>query len=440
MESITAIQTSAEHNEQSESTINSVPMSFPAILRSAKLADRFAYLRETSVAGNGGSQTLISSKKRSRDEREGKRWIRRRENAHFTNNPFVVQAGTQDIQIVPPSTRRTFPEPLPSYLPRSVSAPAAIRPVFDPASANMGRYSMSVKGMRRTLRGLGPRAQILVRDVEKEIKDWLAGGTILLPDEAEGVLIIHGRPIGSTLTIVELSRTPLQLIWSVEQDAFARYVVHCCARYHKVVSYSKDVDGRRLTFLLRPNVTRSDYAARNILDTPPATAGETDSSLGVLSESDILSVEENEPVPDIVSDTEVSGRGARHRRLSSVSERENESEVNDTPRATRLRPPPEREEPAEFADDDESVNGDLAQSVDSLDLNPIAREPPIRYTSQLVERTPLRDRRGVSRTSSSPSHSRSPCPPSRRLRKGRTRLVKRTSRDPNQSFYDFLYS
>ena len=104
----------------------------------------------------------------------------------------------------------------------------------------MGRYSMSVKGMRRALRGHGPRAQMIVHDIEKEITGWLSGGTILLPDdESDDVQLIHGRPIGSTLTVAELSRTPLQLVWSIEQDAFARYIVHCCARYHKVVSYSK---------------------------------------------------------------------------------------------------------------------------------------------------------------------------------------------------------
>ena len=77
----------------------------------------------------------------------------------------------------------------------------------------------------------------------------------MLPDEPEDVMIVHGRPIGSTLTVSELSRTPLQLVWAIEQDAFARksqirikyicfangvqgYIVHCCARYHNVVSFS----------------------------------------------------------------------------------------------------------------------------------------------------------------------------------------------------------
>ncbi|EJD02908.1 uncharacterized protein FOMMEDRAFT_28541 [Fomitiporia mediterranea MF3/22] len=376
---------------KTESTINPVPMSFPAILRNAKLSDRFAHLRESSTSHILGDKPISTSHKRSREDKEGKRWVRRRENARFANNPHVVQAASWDAQVDPPSARRTFPEPLPSYLPRSISAPAAARPVFDAASANMGRYSMSLKGMRRTLRGHGPRAQLLVHEIEKEILDWLVGGTIVLPDETEDILLIHGRPIGNTLTVTELSRTPLQLVWSIEQDAFARYIVHCCARYHKVVSFSwvyayvhrgKDIDGRRLTYLLRPNVTRPDYAARNALDTPPAT--ESDYSLGVLSESDILSVEDNELLSDAISETDIniSTRNVRHRRLSSVSERdtEDEGEMDDTPRPARIRQPSVMQEVTEDADDDKSiVNDDLTQSIESLDLSPTTREPPSHF-------------------------------------------------------------
>ena len=94
--------------------------------------------------------------------------------------------------------------------------------------------------MRRTLRGHGPRAEKLVRDIEKEVLDWLVGGTILNPDETEDILVVSGRSVGFEGSgITELSRSPLQLVWSIEQDAFARYIVHCCARYHRVVSYSR---------------------------------------------------------------------------------------------------------------------------------------------------------------------------------------------------------
>ena len=75
--------------------------------------------------------------------------------------------------------------------------------------------------------------------------EWLQGGVILLPNQSNAAGLPdlqttsgdQGRAIEST-GIVELSRSPLQLIWSVADDAFARYVVHCCARYHQVVSFS----------------------------------------------------------------------------------------------------------------------------------------------------------------------------------------------------------
>lgn len=329
-----------------------------------------------------------------------------------------------------------------------------------------------MKGVRRNLRQHGPRAQLLVRDVEHEVVAWLVGGTILAPDDESEVLLgVPGRPIGDGISITELSRTPLQLVWAIEQDAFARYIVHCCARYHKVVSYStltllstcsiksnlkkcfhhsgKDVDGRRLTYLLRPNVTRPDYIARASLDTPPATEL-SDYSLGVLSESDILSVEENDALlSDAISDSEPPLRSLAQRRLSSVSERNSESDNDMTPRPLRTNIANTgslqlvREAIGDDADDDESIGGDdLSQSIQSLDLNASAviPEPPIRYAGPQMERTPLRDRRGISRAESSPS--RSPRPSSRRVTRSlRPRMTgRRPVQRVAQSFYDYLYS
>jgi len=47
--------------------------------------------------------------------------------------------------------------------------------------------------------------------------------------------------------------------------------VHCCARYHEIISFSKGASDNRLTYLLRPNVTRPDRRALATLDTPPVT-------------------------------------------------------------------------------------------------------------------------------------------------------------------------
>jgi len=97
-----------------------------------------------------------------------------------------------------------------------------------------------MKGMRRELRRAGGKAEWLVRDVETAIVEWLMqGGTVLRPNNVEeNDLLDTGRTVGNSGTIVEVSRTPLQLIWRIPDDAFARYVVHCCARYHEVVSFS----------------------------------------------------------------------------------------------------------------------------------------------------------------------------------------------------------
>ncbi|PCH43368.1 hypothetical protein WOLCODRAFT_164382 [Wolfiporia cocos MD-104 SS10] len=72
------------------------------------------------------------------------------------------------------------------------------------------------------------------------------------------------------------SRTVIFAYRSVPDDAFARYVVHCCARLHGVVSFSKDDPLHRLTHHLRPNVTQPTHvrAARRaapVPDTPPPT-------------------------------------------------------------------------------------------------------------------------------------------------------------------------
>jgi len=130
--------------------------------------------------------------------------------------------------------------------------------------------------MRKELRRSGGRAEALVRDIETEMLEWLRqGGTLLAPSRGAGSQLVnddmHGTPVGETGSITEVSRTPLQLIWRISDDAFARYVVHCCARYHEVVSFSKGDSDQRLTYLLRPNVRRPDHHAAVILDTPPVT-------------------------------------------------------------------------------------------------------------------------------------------------------------------------
>ncbi|KAF9650854.1 hypothetical protein BDM02DRAFT_3154631 [Thelephora ganbajun] len=249
-------------------------MSFPAILRAPQLADRFAHLRLASASDESTSDaTRPVVKKNKREDREGKRWIRRKENSRFVGNPHVVAATRNDYQVLPPDAKSTFPEPLPAYLSRN--APLSTLTLThkpDPNSSSAGRFSLSIKGMRRELRKAGARAQYLVKDVESEIVSWLHDGTVFLsPDEKDlNDLEFPGKPVGGSGAIHEVARTPLQLVWAISEGGFARYVVHCCARYHGVVSFSKDTSGQRLTYLLRPNVSRPSREAAN-LDTPPAT-------------------------------------------------------------------------------------------------------------------------------------------------------------------------
>lgn len=95
--------------------------------------------------------------------------------------------------------------------------------------------------MRKELRKAGARAQHLVKDVEAEIVSWLRDGAVFIsPDEKDpNDFELPGKLIGGSGAIHEVARTPVQLVWAISEDGFARYVVHCCARYHDVVSFSK---------------------------------------------------------------------------------------------------------------------------------------------------------------------------------------------------------
>jgi hypothetical protein len=104
----------------------------------------------------------------------------------------------------------------------------------------------------------------------------------------------------STLApLYEVFRSYNKLVWSTGSDAFIRYLVHCCCRFHSVVSYSacirlnleadgksdigqgKDVGATRLTYLLKPDPTRSRW---QVDATPPTT--DYDSASSVAEEED----------------------------------------------------------------------------------------------------------------------------------------------------------
>ncbi|KAF8813938.1 hypothetical protein BYT27DRAFT_7239248 [Phlegmacium glaucopus] len=295
-------------------TDNGLPsLSFPAILRNPGLTNRYAHLHDRKAQGDtykSHPSHTTSIKKNRRDQNEGRRWVRRKDNAHFVGNSHVVVATKPDYIVPPPHISSTFPEPLPPYLPRTVklSVTPAL-PVTDPASANAGRFSLSLKGMRRDLRKAGGRAEALIRDVESEMIQWLTlGGTVLAPESRThtGEIQPEGVPVGSTGTVFEVSRTPLQLIWKISDDAFARYIVHCCARYHEIISFSKGTSDNRLTYLLRPNVTRPDRRAPAALDTPPISDLDYSSNPDTDDNFDSDFVSERELESDIDLDGDVN--------------------------------------------------------------------------------------------------------------------------------------
>lgn len=55
-------------------------LSFPAILRNPGLNHRFAHLNSTAIGAERKQPTVKTIKKNHRDQNEGKRWIRRKDN------------------------------------------------------------------------------------------------------------------------------------------------------------------------------------------------------------------------------------------------------------------------------------------------------------------------------------------------------------------------
>ncbi|KAJ6499357.1 hypothetical protein C8R45DRAFT_793754, partial [Mycena sanguinolenta] len=265
-----------------------MPLSFPALLRNPGLTSRFAHLSDSVSEKSRPIAPKKHKTLRRNDDNEGKRWVRRKNNARFSGNLHIVQPGKRDYQQPIPRIHSTFPEPLPVYLARNNKVPGAALPTTNPRDADCGRFSLSLKGMRRDLRKMSFRSKPLVAEIEAALVAWLeAGGTQFSPDALPGIHNSSGTAVGSSGTVVEISRTPLQLVWRManDSDAFARYVVHCIARYHMVVSYSKhEVSGLRLTYLLRPNVNYPAYHAAVGVDTPPATDVDLSSQLDTDSE------------------------------------------------------------------------------------------------------------------------------------------------------------
>lgn len=390
-----------------------IPLSFPAILRNPKLADRYAHLHERS----GVAPPKASVSKAYRDEHEGKRWIRRRENAKFVGNPHIAPPTRSDHAVPVPSNLSTFPIPLPPYLPRSSVLPSSVPGSRDPASASAGLFSLSLKGARRALRAR-PGARNIVDAIEGHLCTWLEGETY--PGEEQGI-VFPGEKVGGREDILEVSRRALGLVWVVGKDgadgAFERYVVHCLARWYGVVSFSKEVDGQRLTYLLRPQVTQ---VMASTLDTPPATdVSQVD------TESDFVSdIHTSDMESDFTSDIEHEAHAGG---LSAISE------APSSPAAWSVIGGSDFEFDEGFAASVESLSLD----ADTNDLERTPRAAGVRGSGGVYVRN-ARTRFSAwnePRSGSSPSRSPARRPPPMR------RAVRRQGKKAGKgTFYDYLFA
>jgi len=263
------------------------------------------------VAAHNAQQREKAAAKREHREAEaaahggrGKRYVRRKDNgtsapssqynesaaltaATFAANPHIVQPTKGDFTPpVPLHHRRVQASFPPSVVPRSIEAPSSQPVVKDPFSqdSHHGAFSTSLKGTRALLRKRGRRAEVVVGNVERELRGWLAGEgwDLQHEDDALDWRVVGGELVeytsvdadpsasasastspptnvsrrmpaqhqirvrlpalpvenGRVASILELSRSPAHLTWAIS-EGFERMVVHLVARYYEVISWSE---------------------------------------------------------------------------------------------------------------------------------------------------------------------------------------------------------
>lgn len=223
----------------------------------------------------------------------------------------VTRPKPSDYSICQLNTHPSFPSPPPStfypYRPVSTSDPSSSSNyVFDDTkAADFGRFSLPIKGLKKSTRRIvvdGGPGQEIVETVDNQMRGWLDGAHIFLkPDgsssSASGAILLdlegHGQSSSDEPTIVQVSRLPHSLIWSI-QDPFVRFLVHAIARYYRVVSFTKSDPSssadRRLVYLLRPNMPARTLDPATMpkqgLETPPSTEWEASSVMYTGNSSD----------------------------------------------------------------------------------------------------------------------------------------------------------
>ena len=334
--------------------------------------------------------------------------------------------------------------------------------------------------MRKALRRSGPRTQALVRGVEEELMCWLSGVEVVMNPDKESGYQLPGRAIAGLEDIREVERSPQRLVWWIENDTWVRYIVHCCARYHNIVSFStsirfvfncsvslflnvfhvgfgisipitgKDTSTLRLTHILRPNATRPDPATRAALATPPTTDGDFsshspyDSDALPSSLSDIQSIHSALDVPsesDYASEPEFGsahGGGGQRRHLGEIAPLSDiASDVDADVESGSVRGA------AAGGDGDSGRDGhfNLEQATGALSLasdDETPRRLPLRGTAYRPW-APVWDAHQRTRSGSSPSRSPARRKPHWSL--GRTMVKKSVSNNggKTESFHDFLF-
>ncbi|KZV76500.1 hypothetical protein PENSPDRAFT_722673 [Peniophora sp. CONT] len=428
-----------------------VPLSFPAFLRNPALQSRFAQLSDSGTY-RAKSAPAVAKRTVRRDENDGKRWVRRKENSRFEGNPHVVAPTKRDLTLTHPAKAETFPIPLPPFLPRSVSLPATTAPTPNQQNSRSGNFSMSLRGARKNIRRAGPRTQALVRAVEEALTTWIAeGAAIVKPDAPAPEMAYPGTLIGDVEGVYEVQRMHDRLVWCIQDDAWSRYVVHCCARYLEVVSFSgyliiillnqdrllrlgKDTPEHRLTYLLRPNNTRLRSAVMQSLETPPAT----DPELSSAYDSDIIDLS------DIASGE-----------LSDIASVDGLSDVDAPPSASFAAPAPLS---AISSDNEADVESDLgsiaslyhaarrAEAWDTWSQSDGEELPEAMRGLAIEDDTPRARRIAPLRTSTwdraRSGSSPSPARRERRLvRRGKRRNGAKVEVDQaGKSFYDYIFN
>jgi hypothetical protein len=289
----------------------------------------------------------------------------------FRGNPYIVHPTRTDYQVTYSDVKATFPAPLPPYIPRVSAAPSAASVIrSDPVNLNSayaGRFTLSLRGLRKDLRQRGGgRAKTLVEDIESAIQSWLDAYTAPV-----GVSSKTSKAIDRSdpPTIIEVANNPLELVWCTE-DPFARWIIHCVSRWHDVVSFSKSPSPfhhttkvpnvptgkdvlvteagsqqrtQRQTHLLRPNSRHPDPRTTAAIYTPTAT----DIESSIMEDSDYSNLADSVssmhlvdastvPAPDM--ELSVTSLRIDEEPEESASDAESAFSLIEHPRDTELSP------------------------------------------------------------------------------------------------------